>query len=1102
MFRSSLGATLLWMMCWSWAWAATPAAKTASREAGASDRMKPETFTGLPFRSIGPAMASGRIGDIAIDPTDHDIWYVAVSSGGVWKTVNSGTTWKPIFDGQGSYSIGCVAVDPKNPLVVWVGSGENNSQRSVGYGDGLYKSLDGGQSWKKVGLERSEHIAKIVIDPRDSDVVYVAAQGPLWSAGGDRGLYKSKDGGKTWTRILEVDEYTGVTDLVMGPRDPDVMIAASYQRHRRVWTLIDGGPGSAVHKSTDCGATWRKIENGLPKDDIGRIGLAISPVDPDVVYAIVEAANKGGGLYRSIDRGENWEKRGDYVSGSPQYYQEIVADPVVRDRVYSLDTWMMISDDAGKTFRKVGEKFKHVDNHALWIDPQDNEHLIAGCDGGLYRSYDRGATWSFFANLPVTQFYKVAVDNAQPFYNIYGGTQDNNTLGGPSATNTDHGIRNSDWFVTVGGDGFQSRVDPQDPNVVYSQWQYGNLIRYDRKTGEVLDIQPQTEPGGLPLRWNWDSPLIISPHSGTRLYFAANRLFRSEDRGNSWQAASPDLTRQLDRNKMEIMGRVWSVDAVAKNASTSFYGNLVALSESPAKEGLIYVGTDDGLVQVTEDGGATWRKIDRFPGVPELSYVSRLEASRHDDGVIYAAFDHHKMGDFKPYVLKSTDRGKSWRSISANLPERGTVYALAEDPVRKGLLFAGTEFGVFFTLDDGLRWTQLKGGIPVIAVRDLAIQERETDLVAATFGRGFYVLDDYTPLRTLAPEMLDRRAELFAVKNAKLFVPASPLGLREKGNQGDGFYVAANPAEGATFTYYLKDEIKTRKARRQESEKEIAKKGGDVLYPSWDSLRTEAREEAPTLVLTVTDSEGAVVRRLAGPVTAGFHRVNWDLRYPAADPTSLAAPDTDNPYASQPIGPLATAGSYQVSMALRADGKLEDLGQSRTFTVQPMFDPSLPRSDSKELATFQKKTSRLQRAVLAAVSVVRETEGRVAHLKKAIQDTPAADPALRGQLRGLELDLAALKDELSGDDVLESRNEPTPPSIVGRVQSVVFGHWYTTNGATHTHQRAYETAAGQFQTFLPKLRKLVEDDLARLEREAESAGAPWTPGRVPVWTPE
>jgi photosystem II stability/assembly factor-like uncharacterized protein len=842
------------------------------------------------------------------------------------------------------------------------------------------------------------------------------------------------------------------------------------------------------------------MTNGLPEADMGRIGLAVSPADPDVVYAIVEAADEGG-FYRSTDAGVNWKKMSDYMSSSPQYYNEIVPDPVKVDRVYSMDTWMHVTEDGGKTFTKVGEKHKHVDNHALWIDPENNDYLLAGCDGGIYESFDRGAHWHYKSNLSVTQFYRVSVDNAEPFYNVYGGTQDNNTLGGPSRTTTAHGITNADWFVTVGGDGYETVIDPEDPNILYSQWQYGGLVRYDRLTGETVDIKPRHGKGEAPLRFNWDSPLILSPHSRTRLYFAAQRLFRSDDRGDSWRAVSPDLTAQIDRNTLEVMDRVWSADAVAKNASTSFYGNIVSLSESPLVEGLIYVGTDDGLVQVTEDGGESWRKVESFPGIPAMTYVSDVEASLHDADTVYASFDNHKMGDFKPYVLKSSDRGRTWSSITGDLPERGSVYTLIEDHEKPALIFAGTEFGLFFTIDGGTRWIQLKGGLPPIAVRDLDIQRRESDLALATFGRSFYILDDYSPLRLVSQERLEQEATLFPVKKAWMFVPRSPLGGKGKADQGDSFFVAPNPPFGAVFTYYLEDEIQTRKKARREAEKKIAEKGGDVSYPSWDDLRAEAREEEPTIVLTVSDADGNVVRRVSGPVEAGFHRVAWDLRYPPFEPTKLEPP-AEEKYSPVPIGPAAAPGTYTVALAKRVDGTLTPLGEPQTFATEVLGTGSLPAPDRAAVLAFQKKTGRLQRAVLGAVEAAKEAQERIDHLKQALDDTPAADPALADEARAIEARLEDLRVELTGDEVVAGYNEPTPMSIVSRVQQIVEENWRTTAAPTGTQEQGYRIAAEEFAEVLARLQTLVEQDLQGLEAKAEAAGAPWTPGRLPRWQPE
>ncbi|MCZ6834124.1 MAG: glycosyl hydrolase, partial [Acidobacteria bacterium] len=942
---------------------------------------------------------------------------------------------------------------PKNPLVVWVGTGENNSQRSVSYGDGVYKSVDGGVNWQRMGLEKSEHIAKIVIDPRDSNVVYVAAQGPLWGPGGDRGLYKTLDGGATWERILEIDDDTGVTDLVMDPRNPDILVAAAYQRRRRVWTLIDGGPGSALYRSNDAGATWDKLENGLPKTDMGRIGLARSPAAPDIIYALVEAAGDEGGFYRSTDGGMNWEKRGDYQSSSPQYYQEIVADPVEVDRVYSMDTWMMVTRDGGKSFSKVGEKWKHVDNHVLIIDPADTTHLLAGCDGGIYESFDRGATWSFLDNLPVTQFYRGSVDNALPFYNVYGGTQDNATLGGPSRTTSGAGIFNQDWFVTVFGDGFKTQIDPENPRIVYSQYQYGGLVRFDRDNGEIVDIQPQPAAGENGLRWHWNSPLIISPHSAARLYFASNILYRSDDRGASWRPVSQDLTRNLDRNRLKVMGKVQSVDAVAKNTSTSFYGSVVSLSESPLVEGLLYAGTDDGLIQVTEDGGQTWRRVESFSGVPGSTYVSDLEASVTDADTVYATFDNHKNADFAPYVLVSSNRGRTWRSISGDLPERGSVHSLAQDGEQPDLLFAGTEFGLFFTLDGGDKWIQVKGGLPVIAVRDLEIQRRENDLVLATFGRGFYILDDYTPLRGLTRETLETDAVLFPVKDSWMYMPRFRYGIPGKAMQGDGFYMAANPPFGAVFTYYLKEKLSTREEQRQEMEKETGESGGELTYPSWDELRAEDREEEPAVILTVRDEDGQVVRRLTGPVSTGFHRVAWDLRYPAADPVSLEPPPADPaPWDEPPQGPMAMPGMYSVSIATRIDGKITSVAGSMSFKTVPLATATVPEEDRAALAAFQKDVAALQRAVLGSVRAMGEAGTRIDHLKKGIAETPAAGDDMDRRVRALDVRLKDLRVEFRGDSTITSRSEPTAPSLVGRVGRVVSGAWNITSAPTATQR--------------------------------------------------
>jgi photosystem II stability/assembly factor-like uncharacterized protein len=1064
-----------------------------------TDPMSADTLSGLKLRSIGPALTSGRVVGFAVNPNDRSQFFAAAASGGVWKTTNAGTTWTPVFDNEGSYSIGTVVLDPKNPHVVWVGTGENNSQRSVGYGDGVYRSDDGGKSWKNMGLKSSEHIGKIVIDPRNTNTVYVAAQGPLWGPGGDRGLYKTTDGGNTWKKVLNISENTGVTDVVVDPRDPDVLIAAAYQRRRHVWTLINGGPESALYKSTDGGGNWTKLKSGLPTDELGRIGLALAPSNPDIVYAIIEAADKKGGIFRSTDQGATWERRNEFDQQA-QYYAHLVVDPKNPDRIYVMNVFIQVSDDGGKTLHKLGEKFKHVDSHEIWIDPRNTNFYMVGCDGGIYESFDRGANWRYHGNLPITQFYDVAADNGGPFYHVYGGTQDNNTLGGPARTRSVHGICNPDWFVTHEGDGFHSRVDPQDPNIVYSEAQYGDIVRYDRRTGESLGIRPQPGKDEPPLRWNWDSPLIVSPHSRTRIYFAANRLFRSDDRGDNWKAISPDLTRQIDRDKLHVMGKIWPADAVSKHVSTSFYGNIVALAESPKKEDLLYVGTDDGLIQVTESGGNEWRKIDQFPGVPDRTYVSRLLASQHDTGTIYASFDNHKNADFAPYLLKSTDAGRTWVSIKGDLPANGPVLAIAEDHVEPNLLFVGTEFGLYFTANGGQKWIRLKGGLPTIAVRDLAIQKQMNDLVVGTFGRGIYILDDYTPLRGLKPETLAQASMLLPAKNALLYIESRQYGLRGKSFQGEGFYTAENPPFGATFTYYLKDGIKTKKEKRREADKEAAKKGSEAPYPSRDELRSEAEEEPPAILFTISDAAGSKVRTITGPVTKGFHRVSWDLRDPAAALPKPRPPESDDDlFFEEPVGPLVVPGIYKVSWAQRVDGVTTPLPGEREFDVAMELSSSMNLAERTDLFEFQRKLNRLRRAVSGALESANVLGTRLEQIKRALDHSPAIDPKWKDAIRAIEKRNREILRELRGDVVLRGRNENTPISIVERVEGISGEEGFSLAKPTGTHLNSYKIAGEELSSQLGKLRTLIDVDLKSVEKALDASGAPWTPGRLPEW---
>lgn len=1054
------------------------------------------TFNGLELRNIGPGFMSGRIADIAIDPNDTSVWYVGVGSGGVWKTKNSGVTWKPIFDDQPVYSIGAVVLDPSNSNTVWVGSGENVGGRHVSFGDGVYVSHNGGSKWTNMGLKDTGHISEIIVHPTDSNTVWVAAQGPLWSKGGERGLYKTTDGGENWKKVLGDDEWVGVTDLVIDPRDPNVMYAATWQRHRTVAAYYGGGPGSGLHKSTDGGETWQKLSQGLPKGEMGKIGLAISPMNPDVVYAAIELERRTGAVYRSADRGASWVKGADAVAGGtgPHYYQELWVSPHYFDHIYLAGVLIQESKDGGKTFKNMKETHKHVDNHAMEFIAEDKNYMMVGSDGGIYESFDSGKNWRYHSNLPVTQYYKVAVDDDMPFYNVYGGTQDNNTQGGPARTDSAHGILNSDWEVILFGDGHQPATEPGNPDIVYAEWQQGNLTRYDRTTGEIVYIKPQPGKGEGPERYNWDAPIFVSPHKPTRLYFASHRVWKSEDRGDTWTAISGDLTKNLERIKQPIMGSTQGWDGAWDIYAMSQFSTITSISESPRQEGLIYIGTDDGLIQITDNGGESWRKVDvrNLNKVPATAFVNDIKADLHDPDTVYVALDNHKFGDYKPYLFKSTNRGKSWKPVMSDLPDNNLVWRIVQDHVDPKLFFVGTEFGLYFSVDAGKKWVQLKGNVPTISFRDLAIQKRENDLVGASFGRGFFVLDDYSALRNLSEKKLEEDSLLFPTRKAYWYIERRPLGNGEVGSQGGNKYRAPNPDFGATFTYYLKDDIKTIKAKRQEKEKALKKDEKPLTIPAWEDLLAEKRQQDPAIWFTIRDDEGNVIRKIKGKAKKGVHRITWDLRWPAFQAIGIRG----NYFAPEPQGMLVAPGTYTVSMSKEVDGKITELQSAQSFEVVPLHKRgALKEIDGEQVAAFWKELSAVQRVSTATSQAMKKVVKRLDYIEQALDRTSVAPGELDAKYAALRAKVYELDTLLNGNPQQNQVGAWGEVSISDRIFHALIGTFRSTYGPTPAIRTSLDIAKEELTEVRDALDALMMKELPAFEQELQSLGAPWIPGQ-------
>ncbi len=1039
------------------------------------------------FRNVGPAFLSGRISDIVTHPDNESVWYVATGSGGVWKTENAGTTWKPIFDDQVSYSTGCITLDPSNPEIVWLGTGENVGGRHVAYGDGIYKSTDGGNSWKNMGLKNSEHISEIIVHPNDSNIVWVAAQGPLWNKGDDRGLYKTTNGGITWKKVLGNSEWTGVTDIMIDPRDPKVLYAATWDRHRTVAALMGGGPGTAIYRSDDGGNNWSKLTNGLPKSNMGKIGIAISSQQPDVVYAAIEIDRTKGAVYRSDNRGASWKKMSNTVSGGtgPHYYQELYTSPHKFDQLYLMNVRVLTSNDGGKTFKQLQERKKHSDNHAIVFKKDDPNYIMLGTDAGIYESFDSANTWRYIKNLPLTQFYKVAVNNAKPFYHIFGGTQDNGSAGGPSATDEREGIANKHWYKTLGADGHQSATDPVYNNIIYAETQQGGLHRVDLTTGEQVAIQPKASSGEPHERFNWDAPILVSPHNPAHLYFASYRVWMSKNRGDDWETISGDLTRNEDRITLPIMGRQQSWDNAWDVGAMSNYNTITSLAESPIQEGLLYAGTDDGFIQVSENGGDSWRKIPVTSlGLPSRSFVNDIKADLYDANTVYVALDNHKEGDFNPYLFRSLDKGLTWKSISGDIPKRTIVWRMVQDPIKKNLLFAATENGIYTSLNNGISWNKLPG-TPTISFRDITIQKSENDLVAASFGRGFFILDDYSALRDFTEDNLSKQGKLFTPRPAKWYVPRSSIG-----NTGADYYFAKNPTFGAEFTYHMADDFKTKKQARKNREVELNKSKKNIPFPGWDALDDEIEEQNAKVILTIQDKDGNVINKIMEKASKGSHRISWNLTH--FNPFAISV--NGNSRRRYGGGSMVTPGSYSASLHLEQNGKVTILDGPISFEVKSIREGVLKGASYSDYNKFRIELTSLLSEINAVQDVLSESNKKQKAFVKALGRTNIIPGTTESKLTSLKEELTRINKILSGSPSRSEVGERNPAGLQNFLYSA-FDGLENTYGPTDLHKKSLATAKELLKEVKSEVKTVIETKVSEIEKILKLAGSPYINGQ-------
>ncbi|HKW88130.1 MAG TPA: hypothetical protein VJN21_05185 [Candidatus Acidoferrales bacterium] len=1034
-----------------------------AQEATTSTPTIESALANLKMRAIGPAIMGGRIDDIAADPTNPEVIYIGAAAGGAWKTTDGGMTWTPIFENEPNPSIGAIAVAPSNPSIVWIGTGEANNRQSASWGDGVYKSTDGGKTWAHMGLDDTQVIGRAVIDPTNPDVVYIAADGHLWGPNAERGVFKTTDGGKTWTKSLFINDDTGVSDLAIDPKSPNILYAAAYERRRTIWGFNGGGPGSGIYKTTDGGANWTKLTNDLPKNgNTGRIGLSVYRKDPNIVYAVVQ--NEDGGVFRSEDKGETWKKMSS-ENPRPSYFSQIRIDPNNDLRIWMGGVNLYYSDDGGRTFNQQRVQQVHSDFHGIWLDPENSDHMYVGCDGGVYESRDGGRDWDHLNVMNLGQAYEVGFDNQQP-YHLCAGYQDNAEWCGPSRTWFAGGIPNSAWFMVGGGDGFYVKPDPADPETIYTESQDGNIQRRDLHTNEARSIRPVPKEGDPPYRFNWNSPLILSSHDRNTIYYGGNFLFKSTDRGDSWTKLGGDLTAGVDRNTLPILGQLPSKDTQSLYDGVEWYPTITSIAESPVSASVLWVGADDGNLQITRDGGKAWTNVaDRVPGVPKGTYVGRVIASKSAEGTAYVAFDGHRSNDFHIYLFKTTDYGERWKNVGAGIPqEAGTLHVIREAPDNPNILFAGLEFGAYFSLDGGEHWNKLKVGLPTVPVDDIQIQPRENDLILATHGRSIYILDDVTSLEQLNSKVLGDDLHVFPIRNTVAWRIYS-----NRWFDGQQVFLGPNPPAGALIDFYLKD-----KSAKNEKVK-----------------------------ITISDASGKTIRTLdENKLEAGINRVNWDLRYDSPvkpTPEQLAA-QAQGFFGGGARGPMAEPGTYTVKVELGKD--------SQTQTVQVVEDPRIQISEADRTARHDAMMQ-----LYGLYKTADEGQKTISGLKRSLDDALAAwkkpgAPKIPDAIQKQAEALSKKVNDLSGKFVTERgaggaggplHYTPLPlPQRVGRLMSQLDGY---TAAPTQAEKDEMAAVSQELNEATSALNQLVDKDLASLNKALNDAGVPHITTHPPTEAP-